>query len=88
LQVVENGLTNSIMTFYELTIGGELAHTTGLSFPPLSNRQRVVLTAQPKEFYELPSSLLRLSLATLVKQNKAQVFRGSLGEDGDGVKFF
>ena len=30
-QVSENGLTGSIMTFYELT-EGDMAHTTGASF--------------------------------------------------------
>lgn len=28
-QVKETGQTNSIMTFYELTEGGDLVHTTG-----------------------------------------------------------
>lgn len=71
--IVSQGLTNSIMTLYELTTGGDLAHTT--------------------EFYELDRGMLRRALAVLVKQGKAQVFKGSaqagggVGDDGDGVKF-
>ncbi|GAA6022901.1 hypothetical protein JCM10207_006856 [Rhodosporidiobolus poonsookiae] len=64
--VKETGQTNSIMTFYELTEGGDLVHTT--------------------EFFQLPPPLLRKALDVLVKQGKAQVFKG-IGEDGEGVKF-
>ncbi|KAL7409861.1 ESCRT-II complex subunit-domain-containing protein [Mrakia frigida] len=43
------------------------------------------------QFHDLPLPLLRLALAVLVKQGKAQVFRGTTGEDGqeegEGVKF-
>ncbi|TKA55469.1 hypothetical protein B0A53_02395 [Rhodotorula sp. CCFEE 5036] len=64
--VKETGQTNSIMTFYELTEGGDLVHTT--------------------EFYRMPTPLLRKALDILIKQGKAQVFKG-VGEEGDGVKF-
>lgn len=45
VQIKESGLTNSIMTFYELTEGGDLVHTTGeaplrlrRSFPPINDK--------------------------------------------------
>ncbi|KAJ9094683.1 hypothetical protein QFC21_005840 [Naganishia friedmannii] len=63
--ISDNGLTGSIMTFYELT-EGDMAHTT--------------------EFYQLPPSLLRRALDVLVKQGKAQVFKGE--DVAEGVKFF
>ncbi|KAK4058195.1 hypothetical protein OIO90_000934 [Microbotryomycetes sp. JL221] len=64
--IKQTGQTNSIMTFWELTEGGDLVHL--------------------QEFYQLPEPVLRRALDTLVKQGKAQVFKG-VGEDGDGVKF-
>ncbi|GAA6013553.1 hypothetical protein JCM11491_002705 [Sporobolomyces phaffii] len=39
------------------------------------------------EFYTLPEALLRKVLDVLQRQGKCQVLRGTLGEDGDGVKF-
>jgi len=39
------------------------------------------------DFYKLPEGLLRKVLDILQKQGKCQVLRGTLGEDGDGVKF-
>lgn len=38
------------------------------------------------EFREMPPSLLRRSLDTLVKRGKAQVFKAD-GEAGEGVRF-
>ncbi|GAA5985934.1 hypothetical protein JCM11641_004833 [Rhodosporidiobolus odoratus] len=64
--IKETGQTNSILTFYELTEGGDLVHTT--------------------DFYQLSHPLLRKALDVLIKQGKAQVFKG-VGEEGDGVKF-
>ncbi|KAM0793106.1 hypothetical protein ACM66B_000586 [Microbotryomycetes sp. NB124-2] len=64
--IKETGQTNSIMTFWELTEGGDLVHL--------------------QDFYQLPEAVLRKALDTLIKQGKAQVFKG-VGEDGDGVKF-
>ncbi|GAA5896881.1 ESCRT-II subunit protein VPS25 [Sporobolomyces salmoneus] len=39
------------------------------------------------DFYRLPEGLLRKVLEILQRQGKCQVLRGTLGEDGDGVKF-
>jgi hypothetical protein len=38
------------------------------------------------EFREMPPSLLRKSLDTLVKRGKAQILKGE-GEAGEGVRF-
>jgi len=38
------------------------------------------------EFREMPPSLLRKSLDTLVKRGKAQIIKGE-GEAGEGVRF-
>lgn len=38
------------------------------------------------EFYRMPTPLLRKALDIVIKQGKAQVFKG-VGEEGDGVKF-
>jgi len=38
------------------------------------------------EFREMPPSLLRKSLDTLVKRGKAQIIKGE-GETGEGVRF-
>jgi len=43
-------------------------------------------TADITEFREMPPSLLRKSLDTLVKRGKAQVLKGE-GEAGEGVRF-
>lgn len=89
------------MTFYELTQGGDLAHTTGeqhpLSFHYLgrSSQGKEIdrLRFHSTEFYNLPHPLLMRSLQALSKQGKAQVFRGTsaagsgVGDEGDGVKF-
>ncbi|GAA5845034.1 hypothetical protein JCM3766R1_004855 [Sporobolomyces carnicolor] len=39
------------------------------------------------EFYKMPEPLLRRVLDLLQKQGKCQVLKGTLGEEGDGVKF-
>ncbi|GAA5827116.1 hypothetical protein JCM5353_006196 [Sporobolomyces roseus] len=39
------------------------------------------------EFYKLPEGLLRKVLEILRKEGKCTVLRGTLGEEGDGVKF-
>ena len=41
-----------------------------------------------EEFYEMPVPILRLALAHLAKSGRAQVFKGTGAEDGDGVKFY
>lgn len=42
--------------------------------------------ADMTDFREMPASLLRRSLDTLVKRGKAQVLKGE-GEAGEGVRF-
>ncbi|GAA5955320.1 hypothetical protein JCM3765_003280 [Sporobolomyces pararoseus] len=39
------------------------------------------------DFYKLPQGLLRKVLQLLQKQGKCQILKGTLGEEGDGVKF-
>jgi hypothetical protein len=91
------------MTFYELTIGGDLAESTGTNSDSLSPSSfyssrtlSSIMTDQDQadperlietDFFELPIPLLRKALDTLIKKGKAQVFTGTEGEDGDGVKF-
>ncbi len=72
------------MTFYELT-EGDMAHTTG---------QRGALRGGPAtlsmrrtDFHLMPYTMLRRALDILVKQGKAQVFKGD-DEGSEGVKFF
>ena len=86
------------MTLYELTEGGDLVHTTGtrLNHVPAYKRVSLFRSATPgpnsnrvlshTEFYRMPTPLLRKALDILIKQGKAQVFKG-VGEEGDGVKF-
>jgi ESCRT-II complex subunit VPS25 len=85
--VTENGLTGSIMTFYEIT-DGDLSFSTGTSpLTQFNNQYQVRRGAADKtEFREMPPSLLRKSLDTLVKRGKAQVLKGE-GEAGEGVRF-
>lgn len=99
-QIKDSGQINSIMTFYELTEGGDLVHTTGraplpwilINGLPVSLRPLTSVYApcgtrtNTLEFYQLPEPLLRKALDVLIRQGKAQVLKG-LGEDGDGVKF-
>lgn len=91
-QVKETGQTNSIMTFYELTEGGDLVHTTGAhslpSTPSALDSPTHMLTEDflSTEFYRMPIPLLRKVLDILIRQGKAQVLKG-VGEEGDGVKF-
>lgn len=88
IQVAENGLIGSILTLYELTTGGDLAPSAGsfsLNESPLGSVDAHTVTT---EFYELPSPILKLALAHLIKTGRAQTFKGTSGEDGDGVKFF
>ncbi|PWY97702.1 ESCRT-II complex, vps25 subunit [Testicularia cyperi] len=42
---------------------------------------------QDQEFYNLPTSILRLALKHLSTQGKAQIFAGTEAGDGEGVKF-
>lgn len=90
MQIKETGQTNSIMTFYELTEGGDLVHTTGPSLfqalPQIRPVTYASCTPVRAEFYRLPTPILRKALDILIKQGKAQVLKGS-GDDGDGVKF-
>jgi hypothetical protein len=65
----------------------ELTSTHLSSRSPLT---ALLFTLRP-EFHDLPLPLLRLALSLLAKQGKAQVFKGTTGEDGqeegEGVKF-
>lgn len=74
-------MTGSIMTFYEIT-DGDMSFATGQSIHLSCN-----VRAEPgTDFREMPSSLLRKSLDTLVKRGRAQVLKGE-GEAGEGVRF-
>jgi ESCRT-II complex subunit VPS25 len=78
------------MTFYELTEGGDLVHTTGacLSARYRSSSCNSCECARFTEFYRLPTPVLRKALDVLIKQGKAQVLKGTGAEDGgEGVKF-
>lgn len=46
----------------------------------------VGVVADTTDFREMPPSLLRKSLDTLVKRGKAQIMKGE-GEAGEGVRF-
>jgi hypothetical protein len=52
----------------------------------LRGRGSAGAVADIPEFREMPPSLLRKSLDTLVKRGKAQILKGE-GEAGEGVRF-